>query len=178
MALAVTPAIRILRWPALVDVRRMIGVTALIYTLIHIVFYFGMRSWNWPVIGPEMVTRWALIWGTLSTIGLIVLGATSLDAAIERMGVKGWQRLHNTNYAISGLAVLHVMLARGTYPEQYLLSGIFAWLMAWRDRSSPWRKRSAIPLKKPIRKPRACLAEARAAGSRRPAPRATEGDAR
>ncbi len=23
-------------------------------------------------------------------------------------------------------------LARGTYPEQYLLSGIFVWLMAWR----------------------------------------------
>ncbi len=33
---------------------------------------------------------------------------------------------------ISGLAILHVALARGTYPEQYLLSGIFVWLMAWR----------------------------------------------
>jgi len=53
-ALAVTPAIKVFRWPALVDARRMIGVTALVYTLIHIVFYFGMRSWNWPVILPEM----------------------------------------------------------------------------------------------------------------------------
>ena len=131
-ALAVTPAIRILRWSALVDVRRMIGVTALVYTLIHMVFYFGMRSWNWPVIGPEMVTRWALLWGTISTVGLIVLGATSLDAAIERMGVKGWQRLHNTNYVISGLAIVHVFMARGTYAEQYLLTGAFVWLMAWR----------------------------------------------
>ena len=33
---------------------------------------------------------------------------------------------------ISALAVLHVVLARGTYPEQYLLGGIFVWLMAWR----------------------------------------------
>jgi len=131
-ALAVTPAIRIFRWPALVDVRRMIGVTALVYTLIHIVFYFGMRSWNWPVILPEMVTRWALIWGTISTIGLIVLGATSLDAAIERMGVKGWQRLHNTNYVISALAIVHVFMARGTYAEQYILTGAFVWFMAWR----------------------------------------------
>jgi sulfoxide reductase heme-binding subunit YedZ len=69
---------------------------------------------------------------TLSTIGLFVLAATSLDAAIRRMGAKGWQRLHNTNYIISALALLHVVLARGTYAEQYLLCGLFVWLMLWR----------------------------------------------
>ncbi len=132
MALAVTPALTILRWPALVDVRRMIGVTALAYTLAHIVIYFGLRSWNFGFIVNEMATRLSMIVATLSTIGLIVLGATSLDAAIRRMGAKGWQRLHNTNYVISGLAVLHVVLARGTYPEQYMLAGVFFWLMVWR----------------------------------------------
>jgi len=132
MALAVTPIIRVFRWPALVDVRRMIGVMALIYTIVHIVLYFGMRSWNFERIGIETVTRLTLFVATLSTIGLIVLGATSLDAAIARMGVKGWQRLHNTNYIISALALLHVVLARGTYAEQYLLCGLFAWLMLWR----------------------------------------------
>jgi sulfoxide reductase heme-binding subunit YedZ len=132
MALAVTPALTIFRWPALVDVRRMIGVTALAYTIVHIVVYFALRSWNWPFIANEMVTRLTLIVATLSTIGLIALGATSLDAAIRYMGAKNWQRLHNTNYMISGLAILHVVLARGTYAEQYLLTGIFFWLMAWR----------------------------------------------
>src|SRR5262249_23732813 len=109
-----------------------IGVTALVYTLIHMVFYFGMRSWNFGPIGTEMVTRWALIWGTLSTIGLIALGVTSLDAAIERMGVKGWQKLHNTNYVISALAIVPVFMARGNYAEQYLLTGVFLWLIVWR----------------------------------------------
>jgi len=132
MALAVTPIIRVFRWPALVDVRRMIGVMALIYTIVHIVLYFGMRSWNFERIGIETVTRLTLFVATLSTIGLIVLGVTSLDAAIRSMGVKGWQRLHNTNYIISALALLHVVLARGTYAEQYLLCGLFAWLMLWR----------------------------------------------
>jgi sulfoxide reductase heme-binding subunit YedZ len=61
-----------------------------------------------------------------------VLGATSLDAAIRYLGARNWQRLHNTNYVISALAILHVVLARGTYPEQYLLTGMFVWLMAWR----------------------------------------------
>jgi methionine sulfoxide reductase heme-binding subunit len=132
MALAVTPMIVVFRWPALIDVRRMIGVMALIYTIVHIVLYFGLRSWNFATIGFETVTRLTLFVATLSTIGLIVLGATSLDAAIRSMGVKGWQRLHNTNYIVSALALLHVVLARGTYAEQYLMCGLFAWLMLWR----------------------------------------------
>src|SRR5262249_43461895 len=40
--------------------------------------------------------------------------------------------LHTTNYVISALAILHVVLARGTYTEQYMLTGIFFWLMVWR----------------------------------------------
>ena len=69
---------------------------------------------------------------TLSTIGLIALGATSVDAAVKYMGAKNWQRLHTTNYVISALAILHVLLARGTYTEQYVLTALFVWLMAWR----------------------------------------------
>jgi methionine sulfoxide reductase heme-binding subunit len=132
MALAVTPALTIFRWRTLVDVRRMIGVTALVYTIAHMVIYFALRSWNFASIAGETLTRLTLIVAALSTIGLIVLGATSLDAAIRRLGARSWQRLHNTNYVITALAVLHVMVARGTYPEQYLLSGIFFWLLAWR----------------------------------------------
>ena len=131
-ALAVTPALRIFRWPALIDVRRMVGVTALVYTIAHIVFFFGLRLWNFSTILNEMTTRLTLIAATVSTVGLIALGVTSLDLAIRRMGAKNWQRLHNLNYAITGLAVLHVVLARGTYPEQYLLCGLFFWLMMWR----------------------------------------------
>ena len=95
MALAVTPAMTILRWRALIDVRRMIGVTALAYTIAHIVIYFALRSWNFALIANETVTRLTLILALLSTIGLIALGATSLDAAIRRMGAENWQRLHN-----------------------------------------------------------------------------------
>jgi methionine sulfoxide reductase heme-binding subunit len=131
MALAVTPAAKIFRWPALTDVRRMIGVTALVYTIAHVIIYLVFRHWDLAFIANDMM-RLSMILATLSTIGLIVLGATSADAAIRYMGAKNWQRLHTTNYAISGLAILHVVLARGTYAEQYMLTGIFFWLMAWR----------------------------------------------
>jgi sulfoxide reductase heme-binding subunit YedZ len=93
--------------------------------------YFAFRSWDFAFIAGDM-TRLTLVLATLSTVGLIVLGATSLDAAILYMGARNWQRLHTTNYAISGLAILHVVLARGTYAEQYMLAGIFFWLMVWR----------------------------------------------
>jgi methionine sulfoxide reductase heme-binding subunit len=132
MALAVTPAATIFRWPALIDVRRMIGVTALVYTIAHVIIYFAFRRWDFAFIANDMTTRLTLIVATLSTIGLIALGATSVDAAIGYMGAKNWQRLHTTNYVISGLAILHVVLARGTYAEQYLLTALFFWLMVWR----------------------------------------------
>jgi methionine sulfoxide reductase heme-binding subunit len=132
MALAVTPAATIFRWPALIDVRRMIGVSALVYTIAHVVIYFAFRRWDFSSIADDMITRLTLIVATLSTIGLIALGATSVDAAIRYMGAKNWQRLHTTNYVISALAILHVLLARGTYTEQYVLTAIFFWLMAWR----------------------------------------------
>jgi methionine sulfoxide reductase heme-binding subunit len=132
MALAVTPAAAILRWPALIDVRRMIGVTALVYTIAHMLIYFALRRFDFVFIANDMATRLTLIVATLSTIGLIVLGATSVDAAIRYMGANNWQRLHATNYVISALAILHVVLARGTYSEQYMLTAMFFWLMAWR----------------------------------------------
>ena len=102
-ALAVTPTLTILNWRSLIDVRRMIGVAALAYTVGHIVIYFALRFWNFTTILKEMATPF-MITATLSTIGLLALGLTSVDAAIARMGVRGWQRLHNTVYVVTALA--------------------------------------------------------------------------
>src|SRR6185503_2354759 len=132
LALAVTPAATIFRVPQLVTVRRMIGVTALVYTIAHIVIYFALRFWNFASIANEMVTRFTLIVATVSTIGIVALGATSLDSAIRRMGAVKWNQLHNLVYAISGLALFHYLLSPGLYASQYLMSGMFFWLMMWR----------------------------------------------
>lgn len=131
LTLAVTPAARILRHGRLIVVRRTIGVAALAYTIGHIVIYFALRLWNFPAIANEMVTRPTLVIATMSTFGLAALGATSYDAAISRMG-DNWQRLHNTVYAFTALALIHFLLSPGIFSEQYLLSGMFFWLMVWR----------------------------------------------
>jgi methionine sulfoxide reductase heme-binding subunit len=132
LALAITPLATILRWRALIIVRRMVGVTALAYAVAHIIIYFALRFWNFASIAHEMVTRFSLIVATVATIGLIALGSTSLDAAVARMGAKGWKRLHNTIYVVTALALLHYLLSPDIYPEQFLTCGMFFWLMAWR----------------------------------------------
>jgi sulfoxide reductase heme-binding subunit YedZ len=153
LALAVTPAMTITRWGSLILVRRMIGVTALVYSIAHLFIYFALRFWNFASIAYEMVTRISLIIATVATIGLIALGATSLDAAVRRMGARGWQRLHNTVYVLTGLALVHYLLSPDSYSEQFLLSGIFFWLMAWRA----LRERATNPLALALLAVAACL---------------------
>jgi sulfoxide reductase heme-binding subunit YedZ len=131
-ALAVTPAMTIFRWRHLVVVRRMIGVTALVYSIAHTVIYFALRVWDFGIIANEMVTRLTIIIATISLIGLIPLGVTSVDAAVRRMGAEGWARLHNTVYVLTALALVHYLLSPGVYASQYLMSGMFLWLMGWR----------------------------------------------
>jgi sulfoxide reductase heme-binding subunit YedZ len=144
LALAITPAVTILRWGRLMLVRRMIGVTALVYTIAHIVIYFALRFWDFAHIGHEMVTRLSLIVATVSTVGLLALGATSLDAAVERMGAQGWNRLHGAIYAITALALVHYLLSPGSFPDQCLMSGMFFWLIVWRILNR--RRRGADPM--------------------------------
>jgi sulfoxide reductase heme-binding subunit YedZ len=131
-ALSVSPIAKIFRWPAIIDVRRMAGVTALVYTLVHALIFFAFLSWDISLIFKETVSRWSPIVALLSTAGLIVLGSTSFDAAVQRMGARRWQGLHNTVYVTSALAIGHVVLVRGVYPEQFVLTGIFLWLIIWR----------------------------------------------
>src|SRR5687767_3363890 len=132
-ALAVTPAMTIFRWRHLVIVRRMIGVTALVYTIGHMIIYFALRLWDFGLIANEMVTRLTLVIATISTLGLVPLGVTSLDSAVRRMGAEGWARLHNTVYLLTFLALVHYLLSPGVYASQYLMSGMFFWLMVWRS---------------------------------------------
>jgi methionine sulfoxide reductase heme-binding subunit len=109
LALAITPASTIFRWRQLIIVRRMIGVTALAYTFAHIVIYFALRFWNFASIAHEMATRFSLTVASVATIGLIALGATSLDAAIRQMGAKGSQappiRAYDTHLGSAAQAI-------------------------------------------------------------------------
>jgi sulfoxide reductase heme-binding subunit YedZ len=130
-SLCITPARRIFRLTQLIAIRRMLGVSAVIYTILHcIVFLYLIR-----LDGPTFVREYTrpTIWvATLSTVGFLMLAATSLDAAVAKMG-RWWNILHNATYILTALGLGHFLLSRAsTSGVPFLFSGIFFWLMAWR----------------------------------------------
>jgi len=132
LSLAVTPLRRILQWPKLILVRRMIGLSALFYALLHFALYCADMKWDLARVSSEIVLRVYLTIGFATLLGLAVLGSTSTDAAIRRLG-KNWNRLHTIVYALAILAALHFfMQTKADVYEATLMAGIFGLLMLYR----------------------------------------------
>jgi sulfoxide reductase heme-binding subunit YedZ len=133
LSLAVTPLRLLWRWNRLILVRRMIGVAALAYALGHLASYAALEDWVLAKIAGEIASRIYLTIGAAALAGLIVLGLTSTDAAVRRLGAARWQALHRASYAIAPLAVTHVFLqTRLDAGEAFVLAGVLAWLLALR----------------------------------------------
>lgn len=132
-SLAVTPFRRIARFPKLIMVRRMLGVTAFAYAFVHFILYFFDQKWNLGVIASEIALRLYLTIGFVAWIGLAVLAATSTDAMTKRLGGRNWRRLHQAAYVIALLALVHYFQqtkADVTVPT--FTAGLFGWLMGYR----------------------------------------------
>jgi sulfoxide reductase heme-binding subunit YedZ len=130
--LAVTPLRRIANYPKLILVRRMLGLAVLGYALLHLSLYALDQAFNLVRVATEIVLRIYLLIGFTALLGLAVLGATSTDAAIRRLGGT-WQRLHRAIYAIGVLALAHYFLqAKLNVTQPVLWSGLFLLLMGYR----------------------------------------------
>jgi sulfoxide reductase heme-binding subunit YedZ len=143
LSLLVTPVQRVGNWPRLVLVRRMIGLAALSYAGAHLIAYVANQSFDLTRVLSEISQRFYLAVGFLALLGLIVLGATSTDAAIRRLGQR-WKSLHKTVYAITALGVAHFFLqTKIDATEPTLMAGflillmMFRVVMAWRIGLSP-----------------------------------------
>ncbi len=146
ISLAISPARIVLQWPRLLDVRRMIGVAACVYGLVHLVIYAGDESWDWAMVASEIVLRIYLTIGFAALLGLAVLAVTSTDGWQRRLGARRWQKLHRIVYAIALLAVIHFCIqSKLDEWEPSVMAGIFFWLMACRGIT--WRYgRGRLPL--------------------------------
>jgi sulfoxide reductase heme-binding subunit YedZ len=139
LTLLVTP----LRWiadaPKIAGYRRMVGLAALGYAVLHLVLYSGHLAWNLPAVAVEIATRLYLTIGFAVLLGLCVLGWTSTDAWQARLG-RGWKKLHRLAYPLTALAVLHAFLqSKARADDAALMAGLFVWLMLWRQVSGRWR---------------------------------------
>ena len=131
-----------MQWPV---VRRMVGVSSLAYALIHLSLYMADENWLLLHIGSEIVSRFYLTIGAVALLGLIVLGVTSMDVMVRRLGAR-WKQLHRVVYAIAVLTAVHYVLqSKADVSQALIASGVFAWLMVWR-RLPVGRDRTALPL--------------------------------
>jgi sulfoxide reductase heme-binding subunit YedZ len=146
ITLALTPAARLLNWPQMALIRRMIGVAAAAYALIHLTLYCAQQNFHLLHVAAEIIHRFYLTIGFAALCGLVALAATSTDASVRRLG-KRWKRLHRLIYPIAVLALLHYFLqAKAQVFPAVVLAGLFVWLMAWRALPPPARVNPWTPL--------------------------------
>ncbi|WP_186100600.1 protein-methionine-sulfoxide reductase heme-binding subunit MsrQ [Burkholderia gladioli] len=135
VTLAVTPLRRLTGINALLRLRRMIGLFAFFYALLHFTTYFWFDKWfDLPAILKDVFKRPFITVGFAAFLLLIPLALSSPRAAVRRLG-RHWQRLHRLIYAIAVLAILHFWWMRAgkhdlALPKLY--GAIVLALLGWR----------------------------------------------
>ena len=131
LSLLASPARAIFNWHRLVLVRRQLGLTALFYTLAHLVLYMWDEKWNLHTVAMEILQRFYLEIGFTALVGLALLGVTSTDRALRTLG-HAWKRMHRLIYLIAVLAVFHYFLqSKADVSEPTIFAGLFIWTMGW-----------------------------------------------
>lgn len=131
--LAITP-LRRMGGPNLIRWRRMIGLLAFVYALLHVTVYVWLdQGLDAGLIWKDIVKRPYITVGLLSFLILIALAATSNATMIRRLGAAAWQRLHRLVYVAAAAAALHfIMLVKAWPLEPFVYAAIIAGLLLYR----------------------------------------------
>lgn len=131
LSLAVTPVRRIFQWGKLILARRVLGLAALGYGLLHLSLFFvdqGVAR-----AAQEIVLRFYLAIGAVALALLLALGVTSTNGMIRRLGAVRWSRLHSLAYGIAVLGVIHFFIqSKLDVTEPVLMAGVLVFLLAYR----------------------------------------------
>ncbi|MGZ5201254.1 MAG: sulfite oxidase heme-binding subunit YedZ [Telluria sp.] len=136
ITLAVTPVRRLsgLNW--MLKLRRMIGLFAFFYALLHFVtFIWFDHFFDVQAIWKDVLKRPFITVGFAAFLLLIPLAATSTNAMVRRLGGKRWQALHKLIYVIAPLAILHywwMKAAKNNIGKPMLFAFIVAALLVLR----------------------------------------------
>ncbi len=139
ITLSVTPLRKLTRQPWLIRFRRMFGLFAFFYGVLHFLTYIWLdKFFNFHEMLADIAKRRFITVGFTGFLLLIPLALTSTAGWIRRLGGKRWQMLHRLIYFSAIAGVIHylwLVKADIRKPLQYaailaLLLGyrIFAWL--------------------------------------------------
>lgn len=136
ITLAVTPLRKVLKQPSLVRFRRMLGLFAFFYAVVHFLCYSWLdMGLVWSDIARDIGKRPFILVGTAALLSMAPLAATSCNKAIRKLGPKRWQQLHRAIYATVLLGLLHffwIRSAKSNYQEVLVYATIIAVLLGWR----------------------------------------------
>jgi sulfoxide reductase heme-binding subunit YedZ len=112
VTLAVSPCCRWLQWPALMGLRRMLGLWAFAYLVIHLSGFLAFEhDFRIGALFKDALTRPFVTVGLAAFLLMLPMALTSFRGAQMRLGAN-WKRIHRMIYAIAGLACLHFFLHR------------------------------------------------------------------
>lgn len=136
LVLVVTPLRRWTGLSAAARWRRMLGLYAFFYAVLHFLAYAWLdMGFDPAAIGRDLVKRPFALVGFAAFVMLVPLAATSTNRIIKAMGAARWQRLHRTVYVIVLLGLLHLFWMRASkhrYDEVMVYAGIIAILLGAR----------------------------------------------
>jgi sulfoxide reductase heme-binding subunit YedZ len=149
MALSVTPLRRLTGIGGLVKVRRLIGLFAFFYALIHFsIFLVFDLELSFGTLAGEIVKRPWITVGFSALFILLILAVTSPQAMVRRLGGKRWQAIHRLVYLAAILGIVHFLWSQKKdirLPLMYaaVLGAIFAVRIAVARRATVPRTRGA-----------------------------------
>jgi len=160
LTLAITPLRAITGQHWLVRLRRMLGLFAFFYGLLHFLTFAGFdHAFDPGAIMHDVAKRPFVAAGFVAFVLMIPLAATSFNAAVRWLGGRRWQELHRSVYAIGIIGCVHyfwlVKITAIQWPLLY--AAILAALLGWRARERmrkyqpPGVPRAAPPTVQPIR---------------------------
>ena len=113
ITLSVTPLRRITRRNGLVKLRRLIGLFAFFYALIHFsIFLVFDLELSFGDLAHEVMKRPYITVGFSVLLLLSTLAVTSPQAMVRRLGGKRWQALHRLIYLAAVGGVVHFLWAQ------------------------------------------------------------------
>jgi methionine sulfoxide reductase heme-binding subunit len=107
IALAVTPLRRLTGWNWLQRFRRMLGLYAFFYTLLHFLVWLILdQGMLWSAVVEDIVKRPFITIGFAALLILTAMAATSTNGMRRWLG-RRWQKLHYGAYVVGILGVWH-----------------------------------------------------------------------
>jgi methionine sulfoxide reductase heme-binding subunit len=135
-ALAVTPLRELTGQAAFARFRRMLGLYAFFYALLHFLCYGWLdMGFDLGDIVHDIAKRPFILVGSTCLLLLVPLAATSFNRAIRALGAARWQALHRIVYVVAPLALLHffwMRAAKRNFAEVAVYATIVAVLLGWR----------------------------------------------